>query len=231
MVSWLVLLPYCPEDSSSNHGAGKNESTEIVIFYYLEHTSITHWRSVSSKASKLPVAVRRSLHDYRSGQSTSGSYLSAAQSGTVIASRESSHPKKLYFGSKCICSIGNAIMSPQKMTADLARHNRVKSRPSYVIWVERIWESGHISIIFGQHKTDVKLFLESYQQFYFSFRKMSEFTRRSGGSIIYGVFSFCVRFLPRIYQRSDQSTNSGATVGTGHRLSIYRQIYLYLQNW
>ena len=88
-------------------------------------------------------------------------------------------------------------------------------------------------IIFGQHKTDVKLFLESYQQFYFSFicRKMSEFTRRSGGSIIYGVFSFCVRFLPRIYQRSDQSTNSGATVGTGHRLSIYRQIYLYLQNW
>ena len=42
MVSWLVLLPYCPEDSSSNHGAGKNESTEIVIFYYLEHTSITH---------------------------------------------------------------------------------------------------------------------------------------------------------------------------------------------
>ena len=23
MVSWLVLLPYCPEDSSSNHGAGK----------------------------------------------------------------------------------------------------------------------------------------------------------------------------------------------------------------
>ena len=92
MVSWLVLLPCYLEDSSSNHGASKNELKEFVIFYYLEistktveHTSTTPWRCISSKASKLPVAMRRSPHDYLSGQSTSGSYLSAAQSETVIA--------------------------------------------------------------------------------------------------------------------------------------------------
>ena len=33
---WLVSLPYYPKVGSSNHGAGKNESLEIRIFYHLE---------------------------------------------------------------------------------------------------------------------------------------------------------------------------------------------------
>ena len=44
MVSWLVLLPHCPEDSSSNHGAGDRD-------FLLSRTHLNYVPSVVRQAN------------------------------------------------------------------------------------------------------------------------------------------------------------------------------------